>query len=219
MNYGLLATQLVTRGSTVVMPKRSNYSTRSRRKPKNGARELTIKRESVVARSWKVAKLIRFCYPCQFLRWTPTPELIRSKPLPQCLWSKLAVHLLENPNKGRLLGEVGCCSKWPEISFLSKSNAETWPNVWIVNTFPPSTSQKFPEYLTINHKQGIPYWPQIVSEVERLDKTLLKAIRIAQLQGQVRNGKVRCKNFFPNTSALPIQSLHCLKLGFLQEGS
>ena len=52
---------------------------------------------------------------------------------------------------------------------------------------PPFASREFEgflEYLSIDHKKGIPYWPQSDGEVERLNKTLLKAIRIAQLQGK-----------------------------------
>ena len=37
--------------------------------------------------------------------------------------------------------------------------------------------------MAIDHKKGVPYWPQSDGKVERLNKTLLKAIRIAQLQG------------------------------------
>jgi len=46
----------------------------------------------------------------------------------------------------------------------------------------PREFEGFLEYLSIDHKKGILYWPQSDGEVERLNKTLLKAIRIAQLQ-------------------------------------
>ena len=52
---------------------------------------------------------------------------------------------------------------------------------------PPFAAREFEgflEYLAINHKKGIPYWPQSDSEVERFSTTLLKIIKIAQLQGK-----------------------------------
>ena len=50
---------------------------------------------------------------------------------------------------------------------------------------PPFTSNDLENYLSINgieHQKGIPYWPQSNGEVERLNKTLLKVIRIANAQ-------------------------------------
>ena len=61
---------------------------------------------------------------------------------------------------------------------------------------PPFASQEFEgflEYLAVDHKKGIPYWPQSDSEVERVNKTLLKLIRIAQLQG--KNWKEELQDF------------------------
>ena len=40
----------------------------------------------------------------------------------------------------------------------------------------------FLEYLGIQHKKGVPYWPQSNEEVERCNETLLKIVRIAQLE-------------------------------------
>lgn len=40
------------------------------------------------------------------------------------------------------------------------------------------------EYLGIEHEKGIPYWPQSNGEVKRSKHTLLKMIRIANLQGK-----------------------------------
>ena len=45
--------------------------------------------------------------------------------------------------------------------------------------------------MAIDHKKGIPYWPQNDGKVERFNKTLLKIIRIAQLQGKNWKGEVQ----------------------------
>ena len=45
--------------------------------------------------------------------------------------------------------------------------------------------------MAVDHKKGIPYWPQSDGEVERFNKTLLEIIRIAQLQGKNWKGEVQ----------------------------
>ena len=148
----------------------------------------------------QVEKLIRACYPCQLAGPRPKPEPIRSTPLPQGPWSEIAVDLLEIPKKGHLLVVVDYYSKWPEIAFLTKTDAGTvikcmesmfrthgLPKTLRSDNGPPFVAREFErflEYLAIDHKKGIPYWPQSDGEVERLNKTLLKDIRIAQLQGK-----------------------------------
>ena len=50
---------------------------------------------------------------------------------------------------------------------------------------PPFASEQFEtflEYLGIQLKKGVPYWPQCNGEVERCNETLLKIVRIVQLQ-------------------------------------
>ena len=52
---------------------------------------------------------------------------------------------------------------------------------------PPFSSAQFEgflEYLGITHQKGMPYWPQSNGEVERSNQTLLKIIRIANLEGK-----------------------------------
>lgn len=44
--------------------------------------------------------------------------------------------------------------------------------------------EKFLEEYGINHEISTPYWPQANGEVERLNKTLLKAIRTANVEGK-----------------------------------
>ena len=108
--------------------------------------------------------------------------------------------LLEIPKKGHLLVVVDYYSKWREIAFLSKTDARTvikclqsmfyshgLPETLRSDNGPPFASREFErflEYLAIDHKKGTPYWPQSDTEVERFNKTLLKIIRVAQLQSK-----------------------------------
>ncbi len=105
--------------------------------------------------------------------------------------------LLEIPKKGHLLVVVDYYSKWPEIALLTKTDAGNGikcmksmfhthglPETLRSDSAPLFASREFEgflEYLSIDHKKGIPYWPQSDGQVEGLNKTLLKAIRIAQL--------------------------------------
>ena len=60
----------------------------------------------------------------------------------------------------------------------------------------------FLEYLAIDHKKGIPYWPQSDSEVERFNKTLLKIIRVTQQQG--KNWKEDVEDFVFQYHSTPL---------------
>ena len=61
---------------------------------------------------------------------------------------------------------------------------------------PPFASKEFESFLQRlgnEHKKGIPYWPQSNREVERCNQTILKAIRIANLEGT--SWKIALENF------------------------
>ena len=61
---------------------------------------------------------------------------------------------------------------------------------------PPFASKGFKgflDYLGIEHKKGVPFWPQRNGEVERGNETLLKIVRIARLEG--RDWRKALKNF------------------------
>ena len=64
---------------------------------------------------------------------------------------------------------------------------DTWPTGDCAQWYgPPFASQQFKaflEYSGIEDKKGVPYWPQSNGEVERVDETILKIVRIARLEG------------------------------------
>ena len=49
----------------------------------------------------------------------------------------------------------------------------------------------FIEYLGIQHTKGVPYWPQSNVEVERLNKTTMKAIKIVEIDTKHRKEEVQ----------------------------
>ena len=203
--------QLVMRGNKVVMLE--NVWNQTIQLAHEGHQGIVRTKSRLREKVWwpnldkQVEKLITACYPCQLVGPRPKPEPIRSPPLPCGPWSEIAVDLLEIPKEGHLLVVVDYYSKWPEVAFLTKTDAGTvikcfqsmfythcLPETLRSDNGPPFASREFEgflEYLAIDHKKGIPYWPQSDGEVERFNKTLMKIIRIAQLQGKDWNGGVQ----------------------------
>ena len=64
-------------------------------------------------------------------------------------------------------------------------NTHGLPHSLRTDNGPPFAShdfESFLSYLAVDHKKGIPYWPQSNGEVERFNETLLKIVRIAKLE-------------------------------------
>ena len=146
----------------------------------------------------QVEKLIRSCHACQLVgpRQKPTP--VKSTVLPEGPWTHLAADLLELSGGDHLLVIIDYFSRWPEVFFLKKTDAsrvikcmETafnthgLPHSLRTDNGPPFASHDFESFLSclaVDHKKGIPYWPQSNGEVERFNETLLKIVRIAKLE-------------------------------------
>ena len=64
-------------------------------------------------------------------------------------------------------------------------NTHGLPYSLLADIGPPFVSREFEsflEYLTVEQRKGIPYWPQSNGEVERFNETLMKIVRIAKLE-------------------------------------
>ena len=141
----------------------------------------------------------------------PRPHLepVRTTPLPQGPWQEISVDLLEIPGNNHLLVVVDYYSRWIEAILLKKTDAQHvirsmeaifrthgLPEAVRSDNGPPFASREFEgflDYLGIEHKKGVPYWPQSNGQVERCNETVLKIIRIAQLEG--RDWKKALKDF------------------------
>ena len=91
-------------------------------------------------------------------------------------------------------------SQWPEVAVMKKTTAENTiqcleemfsrhgvPLKFICDNGPQFISQDFKQFamtygFEIQH--SIPLWPQANGEVERFNKTILKAIRIGKAEGK-----------------------------------
>jgi transposase InsO family protein len=157
----------------------------------------------------QVEQLVKACYQCQLVGPRTKPEPIRSTKLPEGPWNDIAADLLEIPGGNHLLVVIDNFSRWPEVVLVKKTDAQHiitamegifrthgHPQSIRTDNGPPFASKEFESFLQhlgIEHKKGIPYWPQSNGEVERCSQTILKAIRIANLEGT--SWKIALENF------------------------
>ena len=122
----------------------------------------------------------------------PHPEPVRTTPLPQGPWQEISVDLLEILGNNHLLVVVDYYSRWIEAILLKKTDAQHvirsmeaifrthgLPEAVRSANGPPFASREFEgflDYLGIEHKKGVPYWPQSNGQVERCNETVLKII-------------------------------------------
>ena len=147
-----------------------------------------------------VEQAVRTCHPCQLVGPRSKPEPVRSTRLPESPWQEISIDLLEITSGNHLLVVVDYYSRWIEAVLLRKTDAQHviksmeaifrthgLPETVRSDNGPPFASKEFQgflEYLGIEHKRGVPYWPQSNGEVERCNETLLKIVRIARLEGK-----------------------------------
>ena len=197
-----MAGQMVMRGMCLVMPEKLWLQTieLAHEGHQGVARTKSRLREKV----WwpdidkQVESLIKACYPCQLVGKQQQPEPIKLTSLPDGPWMDIAVDLLDIPGGGHLLVVVDYFSRWPEVANLPQKTARHvnkclesmfqthgLPETLRSDNGPPFASTEFESFLShlgIEHKKGVPYWPQSNGAVERLNGTLLKIVRIAHIE-------------------------------------
>ena len=195
--------QLVMRGECIVMPE--SLWKRTVRLAHEGHQGIVRTKARLHEKVWwphmdkQVEQFVKACYPCQLVGPRAKPEPVRSTKLPEGPWTDIAIDLVEIPGGNHLLVTVDNYTRWPEVILLKKTDARhvitamegIFRTHWLPvsvrsDNGPPFASKEFDaflEYLGIERKKGIPYWPQSNGEVERSNRTILKVIRIANLEG------------------------------------
>ena len=195
--------QLVMCGERIVMPE--SLWKRTVRLAHEGHQGMVRTNARLREKVWwphmdkQVEQFVKACYPCQLVGPRAKPEPVRSTKLPEGPWTDIAIDLVEIPGGNHLLVAVDNYTQWPEVILLKKTDARhvitamegIFRTHWLPvsvrsDNGPPFASKEFDaflEYLGIEHKKGIPYWPQSNGEVERCNRTILKVIRIANLEG------------------------------------
>ena len=131
----------------------------------------------------------------------PKAEPIKPTPLPNGPWQDLCADLMGPfPSGEYVFVVVDYFSRWQEVAILKTVTTEKIlraldimfchhgiPISMKTDNGPQFVSQEFKDYMRengIKHNKSTPYWPQANGEVERQNRTLLKAFRTANSENR-----------------------------------
>lgn len=146
-----------------------------------------------------VEQFVKKCKSCTLVSAPSPPEPLSRRILPSAPWEHLAVdHMGPLPSKHYLLVVVDYYSRYKEVEVVMRTDAELtiqklkkifarfgMPLSMQADNGPPFNSQEFKTFCVDNNirlNNGIPYWPQQNGEVERQNRSLLKRLKISQLE-------------------------------------
>ena len=144
---------------------------------------------------------IKRCHGCQVASLPNRPEPIEATPMPDGPWQDLALDFVGPfPTGEHILVVVDYYSRYFLVKLMRKTTAETLiaameesvdlfgiPFSVTTDNGPQFISREFQEYLKtldIHHRKTTPRWAQANGEVERQNRTLLKAMRVAHAEGK-----------------------------------
>ena len=143
----------------------------------------------------------RTCHACQVVGLPTPPEPVKSTALPTSPWVDLAADLMGPlPSGEHLFVVVDYFSRYVEVKVMKTTTAQkiiaALDEIFARNGLPWSIktdngrqfiAQELTDYLKendIEHRRSTPLWPQANGEVERQNRHLLKAMKIAKLEGR-----------------------------------
>ena len=146
-----------------------------------------------------IERRCKICHGCQLVSSPCVPEPLRRTRLSERAWQTLAVDLLGPlPSGHYLLVLVDYFSRFVEVSIMKSVTSELvkreFEKIFAAHGNPESLktdngsqfiSTEFSSFLKENdiyHLSSTPLWPQANGEVERQNRSLLKAIKIAQVE-------------------------------------
>ena len=141
------------------------------------------------------------CLGCQTVTPVTTTPPVKTTTMPSKPWRDLATHLIGPlPTGESLLLTVDYYSRWIEADVVRNTSSSTIikclekhftghgiPETLRTDNGSNLVSHEMEEFLDelgIKHKRTIPLWPRANGEVERQNKSLLKAIRVAHTKGK-----------------------------------
>lgn len=167
-----------------------------------------------------VEDMVSRCLACQAANHSPKPALepLQMSQLPTGPWKELSVDFCGPfPSGDYLLVVVDDYSRFPEVEFVKSTAATTViPRLDVIfarqgipekirsDNGPPFNSESFKafaEHLGFEHRRVTPLWPRANGEVERLMRTLEKAVRTASLEH--KNWKQELISFLRQYRATP----------------
>jgi len=196
---------LILRGTRLVMPKSLRLQTL--KLAHEGHQGIVKTKWRLRSKVWwpkidsEVEDFCKRCHGCQVVSdYIPPEPMARTLP-PDKPWKDCAADLMGPlPNGENILVVVDYFSRYYEIAFLSSTTSERIVESFIpifsrlgapvtlkTDNAPQFTSSEFKSFLEeygVEHRTSIPLWPQSNGEVERQNRSLLKAIKIAQLESK-----------------------------------
>ena len=146
-------------------------------------------------------KKCRECFGCQLVTKNISSPPVKPTQMPQLPWEELALDLLgPMPSGEYLLVLVDYFSRWLEVDVIRSTSSETiikrldahfarhgMPRSLKTDNAPNLASKEVDDYLRemgIEHRKTTPFWPRANGEVERQNRSLLKAMRAAAAEGR-----------------------------------
>lgn len=152
-------------------------------------------------------KLCAECYGCQLVTKHVPPPPVKVSPMPQRPWEDLALDILGPlPSGENLLVLVDYHSRWIEVDVVRATTSKIiiqcldsqFARYGISKSLrtdnsPNLVSNEIEDYLKemgVEHRHTTPLWLRANGEVERQNRTLLKAIRAAHVEEELE-GKIK----------------------------
>ncbi|XP_062699942.1 uncharacterized protein K02A2.6-like, partial [Aedes albopictus] len=144
-----------------------------------------------------VEKFVKSCGSCTLVSTVGPPEPMLRTKMPEQPWTDVAIDFLGPLPSGHfLLVLVDYFSRFTEVIVMKQTTTELTVNA-LFETFsrfgvpetlrsdngPQFISEQFKNFCKeygIVHQKTTPYWPQANGEVERMNSTILKRLRISQ---------------------------------------
>ena len=152
--------------------------------------------------SGMVERHCRSCQGCQAVTPLSSDPPVKTTTMPTKPWRDLAVDLMGPlPTGESLLVTVDYYSRWVEVDVIKSTTSRVIidrlekhftrhgiPQTLRTDNGANLVSEEMAEFLKemgVKHKKTIPLWPRANGEVERQNRSLLKAMRAAQAEGKL----------------------------------
>ena len=143
--------------------------------------------------------ICKSCHGCQVVGQFHVPEPMKRVEMPTAPWQDIAVDLMgPMPSGETLLVAVDYYSRYYDVAIMHSTNSQKiikelseifarfgFPYSLKSDNGPQFVSEEFQKFLeenNIEHRRSPPLWPQANGEVERQNRTLLKALKVAEVE-------------------------------------
>lgn len=159
---------------------------------------------------------VQQCAGCAAVSGLEAPEPMQRKLMPERAWQEIAIDFFSAKECATFLVLIDYYSRYTKVMEMKGTTArktiEALENVFIEQTYPetircdngpPFSSEEFSQYCTsknIKLSRTIPYWPQMNGLVERHNRGILRALRIAKATKEDWRKAIRDYEYMYNTT-------------------